>query len=59
MASLLLWFFGTRCYEASNVVSMNCNVTTLTNCSVVVSKDCSEIFIMEDYNETFIAPWLF
>ncbi len=58
------WFFfcygfsKTRCYEDVNVVPVNCNVVTLTNCSVVALKNCSKIFIMEDYNETFIAPWL-
>jgi len=51
-------FFGTRCYEAFNVVLVNCSATTLTNCNVMALKDCSKTFIMEDYNETFIIPWL-
>jgi hypothetical protein len=42
-------FSETRCYEAVNVISVNCNVTA--------SKDCSKTFIMEDNNETFIVPW--
>jgi hypothetical protein len=46
-------FFGTRCYEVVNVASVHCNATTLTNCSVMASKDCSKKF-MEDYSETFI-----
>jgi hypothetical protein len=50
-------FFGTRCYEVANVALVNYSATTLTNCSVMASKDCSKKFIMEDYNETFITPW--
>jgi hypothetical protein len=51
-------FSETRYYEAINVVPVNCNVLPFTNCNVVASKDCNKTFIMEDYNETFIAPWL-